>query len=204
MVNRDPALAFGTLAERPSPEKQECSVQSALFHFTEVEHLTHNNSLLCITCTRRQKGSQKVYTDGLKQMLISSPPPVLTLHLKRFQQVGFSVCKVNRHVQFPQVLDLAPYCTANCKGVPEGQAQVLYSLYGIVEHSGTMRSGHYTAYVKARPACPTSSNGLPAPAEPVRGSWFHASDSSVQPVTESKAQGSQAYLLFYERMSSDL
>lgn len=33
----------------------------------------------------------------------------------------------------------------------EGQTQLLYSLYGIVEHSGTMRSGHYTAFVKARP-----------------------------------------------------
>lgn len=45
----------------------------------------------------------------------------------------------------------------------EGDAQILYSLYGIVEHSGTMRSGHYTAYVKARPDCPKPmSNGLAA------------------------------------------
>lgn len=28
-----------------------------------------------------------IYTDALKQMLISSPPSVLTLHMKRFQQV---------------------------------------------------------------------------------------------------------------------
>lgn len=28
--------------------------------------------------------------------------------------------------------------------------RVLYSLYGIVEHSGSMRGGHYTAYVKVR------------------------------------------------------
>lgn len=32
----------------------------------------------------------------------------------------------------------------------EGNTKVLYSLYGVVEHSGTMRSGHYTAYVKMR------------------------------------------------------
>lgn len=32
-------------------------------------------------------GKKKVYTEAIKQMLISSPPPVLTLHLKRFQQV---------------------------------------------------------------------------------------------------------------------
>lgn len=36
------------------------------------------------------------------------------------------------------------------QNVVEGSSRVLYSLYGIVEHSGTMRSGHYTAYVKTR------------------------------------------------------
>lgn len=25
------------------------------------------------------------------------------------------MCKVNRHVQFPQVLDLGPFCSAKCK-----------------------------------------------------------------------------------------
>ncbi|KAG9348431.1 hypothetical protein JZ751_002166 [Albula glossodonta] len=211
VVNQDPEQAFHTLATRVMPEKQECSVASCLFQFTEVENLTKNNSLLCITCTRRQSqpkssdgSKKKVYTDAVKQMLISSPPPVLTLHLKRFQQVAYSVCKVNRHVQFPHILDLAPFCSVNCKNVPEGHTEVLYSLYGIVEHSGTMRSGHYTAYVKARPSTPASSlNGPTAQGEneALKGSWFHVSDTSVQPVPETKVQNSQAYLLFYERIS---
>ncbi|XP_068570598.1 ubiquitin carboxyl-terminal hydrolase 16 [Cebidichthys violaceus] len=210
VVSQDPELAFRTLATRTAPEKQGCSVQSCLFHFTEVETLTQNNSLLCVTCTKRQPnkvkagGSKKnVYTDALKQMLISSPPPVLTLHLKRFQQNGYSICKVNRHVHFPLILDLAPFCAFKCKNLTEGDTQILYSLYGIVEHSGTMRSGHYTAYVKARSEChKPSSNGLTAEGhvEPPRGSWFHISDTSVQPVSESKVQSCQAYLLFYERI----
>ncbi|KAM6946084.1 ubiquitin carboxyl-terminal hydrolase 16, partial [Aplochiton taeniatus] len=209
VVNQDPELAFRTLATRAAPEKQECSVQSCLFQFTEVEKLCQNNRLLCVTCTKRQPSvntsegiEQSVYTDALKQMLISSPPPVLTLHLKRFQQIGYSVCKMNRHVQFPQILDIAPFCAATCKNVAEGDSQVLYRLYGIVEHSGTMRSGHYTAYVKSRPESPTA-NGVTeeGEVEPSRGSWFHASDTSIHPVTESKAQSSQAYLLFYERIS---
>ncbi|KAM7399022.1 hypothetical protein PAMP_018316 [Pampus punctatissimus] len=207
VVNQDPELAFHTLATRTSPEKQECSVQSCLFQFTEVETLTQNNSLLCVTCTKRQPNKHKaegvkknIYTDALKQMLISSPPPVLTLHLKRFQQNGYSISKVNRHVHFPVILDLAPFCALKCKNMTEGDTQVLYSLYGIVEHSGTMRSGHYTAYVKVRPHCPKSpSNGLAAEELPT-GSWFHISDTSVQPVSESKVQGCQAYLLFYERI----
>lgn len=212
VVNRDPELAFHTLTTRVSPEKQECSVKSCLYQFTEVEHLTENNRLMCVTCTKRQSGpkasdggKKAVYRDALKQMLISHPPAVLTLHLKRFQQVGYSVCKVNRHVQFPQILDLAPFCSLNCKGVKEGETQVLYSLFGIVEHSGTMRSGHYTAYVKSRPSTHNYiENGSAAGsgnAEASKGSWFHISDSSVHPVTEAKVQSSQAYLLFYEKIS---
>lgn len=109
----------------------------------------------------------------------------------------------------------------------EGQTEILYSLYGIVEHSGTMRSGHYTAYVKVRPSSAyASSNGLDqggkgagsiqtvclfrkylltpmfpsGDAEAPRGSWFHISDTGVQPVSENKVQSCQAYLLFYERL----
>ncbi|XP_061682858.1 ubiquitin carboxyl-terminal hydrolase 16 [Syngnathoides biaculeatus] len=205
IVNRDPELAFQTLARRPSPDQQDCTVESCLFHFTEEETLSENNSLLCVTCTKRQAskdksaGSKKnVYTDASKQMLISSPPPVLTLHLKRFQQNGYSICKVNRHVPFPLMLDLAPFCALKSKNVAEGERQILYSLYGIVEHSGTMRSGHYTAFVKVRPQRSKSFNRLEG--EPPGGSWFHISDTSVQPVSESRVQSSQAYLLFYERI----
>lgn len=54
VVNEDPELAFHTMATRTAPEKQECSVQSCLFQFTEVETLTQNNSLLCVTCTKQQ------------------------------------------------------------------------------------------------------------------------------------------------------
>ncbi|KAM9733245.1 ubiquitin carboxyl-terminal hydrolase 16 [Menidia menidia] len=209
VTNQDPELAFHTLATRASPEKQECSIQSCLFQFTEVETLTQNNSLLCVSCTKRQPredkagGSKKnIYTDALKQMLISSPPAVLTLHLKRFQQNGYSICKVNRHVQFPLILDLAPFCSAKCKNVSDGNTQILYSLYGIVEHSGTMRSGHYTAYVKVRPESPKAPSNKLSTQDDVEppGRWFHISDTSVQPASESKVQSCQAYLLFYERI----
>lgn len=54
VVNQDPELAFHTLATRTVPDKQECSVESCLFQFTEMETLTQNNSLLCVTCTKQQ------------------------------------------------------------------------------------------------------------------------------------------------------
>lgn len=54
VVNQDPKLAFHTLGTRSAPEGPECSVQSCLLRFTEVETLTQNNSLLCVTCTQQQ------------------------------------------------------------------------------------------------------------------------------------------------------
>lgn len=84
---------------------------------------------------------------------------------------------------------------------------MLYSLYGAVEHSGTMRSGHYTAYAKARVANRHLSDlvlrgDVPqdCDVESTKGQWFHISDTHVQAVPTAKVLSSQAYLLFYERI----
>ncbi|NWS71458.1 UBP16 hydrolase, partial [Crotophaga sulcirostris] len=210
----DPETAFCTLANREDLNLEEGSIHHCLYQFTRNEKLTESNKLLCDVCTQRHYGPKNnisennyVYTNAKKQMLISLPPPVLTLHLKRFQQAGFNLRKVSKHIKFPEVIDLAPFCTAKCKNVPEGDKKVLYSLYGVVEHSGTMRSGHYTAYAKMR----SINNHLSdlvlrgqfpqaLETEPVKGQWFHISDTCVQAVSVSKVLSSQAYLLFYERL----
>ncbi|KAL8617496.1 hypothetical protein ACOMHN_060996 [Nucella lapillus] len=150
-----------TLAPRYQSSSKECSVMSCLNQFTSAELLTGPNKVKCKACTRAspaaaspdkdKKKPQAVYSNASKQYLILAPPAVLTLHLKRFEQVGFGCRKVNRHVVFPTLLDLAPYCSALCQEVRRGQGRVLYSLYGLVEHSGRLHGGHYTAYVKVRP-----------------------------------------------------
>ncbi|XP_073928954.1 ubiquitin carboxyl-terminal hydrolase 16 isoform X1 [Castor canadensis] len=217
VVNEDPETAFCTLANREAFNTDECSIQHCLYQFTRNEKLRDANKLLCEVCTRRQynngpkaniKGERKhAYTNAKKQMLISLAPPVLTLHLKRFQQAGFNLRKVNRHIKFPEILDLAPFCTVKCKNVAEENTRVLYCLYGVVEHSGTMRSGHYTAYAKARTTNSHLSNlvlhgGIPQDCEmeSTKGQWFHISDTHVQAVPTTKVLNSQAYLLFYERI----
>uniref|UniRef100_A0A8D1VTD1 Ubiquitin carboxyl-terminal hydrolase 16 n=1 Tax=Sus scrofa TaxID=9823 RepID=A0A8D1VTD1_PIG len=216
VINEDPETAFCTLANREAFNTDECSIQHCLYQFTRNEKLRDANKLLCEVCTRRQysgpkaniKGERKhVYTNAKKQMLISLAPPVLTLHLKRFQQAGFNLRKVNKHIKFPEILDLAPFCTLKCKNVAEENTRVLYSLYGVVEHSGTMRSGHYTAYAKARTANSHLSNlvlhgDIPQDfeMESTKGQWFHISDTHVQAVPTTKVLNSQAYLLFYERI----
>ncbi|KAL8603378.1 hypothetical protein ACOMHN_004229 [Nucella lapillus] len=161
-----------TLAPRYQPSPKECSVLSCLHQFTAAELLTGSNKVSCKMCTRLRpknatphkdkKGSDMVYSNAAKQFLILTPPAVLTLHLKRFEQVGYTSRKVNRHVDFPTVLDLAPYCSSLCQGVKGagGQRKVLYALYGVVEHSGRLQTGHYTAYVKVRPSLGPLTNFL--------------------------------------------
>ncbi|XP_066476168.1 ubiquitin carboxyl-terminal hydrolase 16 [Tiliqua scincoides] len=216
VVNEDPETAFCTLANREALHFEEGSILHCLYRFTHNEKLCENNKLLCDVCTRRQhcgpktaeKNAKKhVYTNAKKQMLISLTPPVLTLHLKRFQQAGYNLQKVNKHIKFPEILDLAPFCSVKCENVAEGCSQVLYALYGVVEHSGTMRSGHYTAYVKTRtPNNQLSDLILHGKVQPTSqpespsGHWFHISDTHVQAVPVSRVLNSQAYLLFYERL----
>uniref|UniRef100_A0A7N6FEW9 Ubiquitin carboxyl-terminal hydrolase n=1 Tax=Anabas testudineus TaxID=64144 RepID=A0A7N6FEW9_ANATE len=208
--------AFQVLSHSYTPSSKECSIQSCLHQFTSVELLMGNNRLLCESCTERRqkqlrksssgdKKVEKVYTSARKQMLISCLPPVITLHLKRFHQAGMNLRKVNRHVDFPLTLDLAPFCSASCKNLA-AEERVLYSLYGIVEHSGSMRGGHYAAYVKVRPPQKKSDQhhrNLPGAREASsssQGQWVYVSDTTVQTVPESRVLNSQAYLLFYEEM----
>ncbi|XP_049902502.1 ubiquitin carboxyl-terminal hydrolase 45 isoform X1 [Epinephelus moara] len=208
--------AFQALSHSYTPSSKECSIQSCLHQFTSVELLMGNNKLLCENCTERRqkqlrksssadKKLEKIYTSARKQMLISLLPPVITLHLKRFHQAGMNLRKVNRHVDFPLILDLAPFCSASCKNLAAGE-RVLYSLYGIVEHSGSMRGGHYTAYVKVRaPQRKTEQHhrnlsGARDAGSSFQGQWVYISDTTVQTVPESRVLNSQAYLLFYEEM----
>lgn len=146
-----------TLAPRYQCEDNECSIQSCLNGFTLTELMTGSNKVCCEACTERINGKdgKSVNTNATKQFLISSPPAVLILHLKRFQ-VGprGMLRKITKSVSFPFVLDIAPFCGSRVKKLPNvkpGQKKLLYSLYGVVEHSGTMHGGHYVAYVKVRP-----------------------------------------------------
>ncbi|XP_013789773.2 ubiquitin carboxyl-terminal hydrolase 16-like isoform X1 [Limulus polyphemus] len=151
-----------TLAPRYHPASHECSVMSCLNQFTAPELLTGNNKFGCDNCTRLKneasgENTKMVYSNASKQLLIFSPPAVLTLHLKRFQQAGISLRKVNRSVEFPLLLDLAPFCSSvslSLDHMKKGQKKILYSLFGVVEHSGRLTSGHYTAYVKVRSNVP--------------------------------------------------
>ena len=57
------------------------------------------------------------------------------------------LAKSNKYVSFPSILDMSPYTSKICHGLQSNQRPI-YRLYGVVEHSGRLNSGHYTAYVR--------------------------------------------------------
>ncbi|KAI5692640.1 hypothetical protein M8J75_001704 [Diaphorina citri] len=176
-----------TLSPRPPRHEGECSLLSCLNQYTCIELLAGNNKVTCEMCTKKHnRGTNKtepVKTAATLQTLIVSPPSVLICHLKRFQLTYSSLKKITKSVPFPMKLSIGSFCSSKCQGIEKGQTDVQYSLYGIVEHSGSLHGGHYVAYVK------TSS-----------GQWYYASDSRVNPVSEDRVLKAEAYLLFYHRI----
>ncbi|XP_010522400.1 PREDICTED: ubiquitin carboxyl-terminal hydrolase 2-like [Tarenaya hassleriana] len=138
--------------------------------------------------------SEKVIVkrDATKRVLINKVPSILTVHLKRFSQDARGrLSKLSGHVAFKEFIDLQPYMdSARCNG----EEKPVYRLAGVVEHSGTMRGGHYVAYVRGGNSDKENncSSGLSV--------WYYISDSYVRQVSLEEVLRCEAYLVFYERV----
>ncbi|XP_009796000.1 ubiquitin carboxyl-terminal hydrolase 2 [Nicotiana sylvestris] len=131
----------------------------------------------------------KVERDATKRILIDKGPPILTIHLKRFSQDARGrLSKLSGHVNFRDTIDLKPYIATRSL-----QKEIYkYCLIGVVEHSGTMRGGHYVAYVRGSPKI----TGKDKNAEDF--AWYYASDAYVREVSSKEVLSCEAYILFYE------
>lgn len=129
--------------------------------------------------------SVKVTRDASKRILINRVPPILTIHLKRLSQDARGrLSKLSGHVDFKDILDLKPYMDPSCKD----RGTYKYRLIGVVEHIGTMRGGHYVAYVRG--VAKGNTDRL----------WYHASDADIREVSLEEVLRCEAYILFYEKM----
>ncbi|CAM8921192.1 unnamed protein product [Rhodiola kirilowii] len=128
-----------------------------------------------------ESSSVKVARDATKRLLIEKAPPILTIHLKRFSQdVRGRLSKLNGHVAFGETIDLRPYMNPRCTD----EEKYIYHLSGIVEHLGTMRGGHYVAYIRGGK----------------KNIWYHASDAYVREASFEEVLRSEAYILFYKQI----
>ncbi|XVF15286.1 hypothetical protein REPUB_Repub09cG0137900 [Reevesia pubescens] len=147
------------------------SLEEALAQFTATEILDGENKYHCIRC--------KSYVKARKKLTVLEAPNILTIVLKRFQSGNFG--KLNKSVQFPEVLDLAPYMSGT------SDKAAVYNLYAVVVHLDVMNaafSGHYVCYVKS-----------------FHGEWFRIDDSTVIPVELERVLLEGAYMLLYARRS---
>ncbi|KAF9205998.1 Ubiquitin carboxyl-terminal hydrolase 16 [Haplosporangium sp. Z 27] len=129
-----------------------------------------------------------------KRYLISSLPPTLVLHLKRFEQSSsrFGLMKkIEDHVDIPFEIDMSPYCIPTSDLADEGAEELdqdgkanvpaivqsqngekisrKYRLYGATVHQGSLASGHYTNYVlssKVELPPPVNNTEKPTPLYP--------------------------------------
>jgi ubiquitin carboxyl-terminal hydrolase 16/45 len=147
-----------------------------------------------------------------KQLRVVELPSILCIHFKRFTQTMSGGRKVSKHIPFPLRLQRSDFAdqrefqpTENC----------VYSLFGVVVHSGSLNGGHYIAYtnkshrITATTTTTTttavSSNEVDTEkaAEQERkhagDNWFYFSDSSSHKVSVDTVLRAQAYLLFYEK-----
>jgi Ubiquitin carboxyl-terminal hydrolase len=104
------------------------------------------------------RSKQVIMRAAYKRYLIGTPPPVLVIHLKRFQQIskahmmsfshGFK--KMDDYVTFPEYLDLTPFLAPKKEDFGLGRAGkvklargkvkelCMYRLYAVVVHIGNM------------------------------------------------------------------
>ena len=84
--------------------------------------------------------------DAKKGVLFESFPPVLHLHLKRFEY-NFqtdSMTKIYDRYEFPEIWDASPYLSETA----DRSESYIYRLYGVLVHSGDLNAGHYYAFLK--------------------------------------------------------
>lgn len=81
-----------------------------------------------------------------KGVIFASMPPILHLHLMRFQYdpVTDSSVKFNDRFEFPERMDLTPYLQK-----PEA-ATANYILQAVLVHSGDNHGGHYVVFINPR------------------------------------------------------
>uniref|UniRef100_A0A3Q2P4Y8 ubiquitinyl hydrolase 1 n=1 Tax=Fundulus heteroclitus TaxID=8078 RepID=A0A3Q2P4Y8_FUNHE len=157
-----------TVLSLPIPKgNKKCSIQDCLSLFFEETFLTGAEQSVCSACGRRREAAVQTRLD--------KPPEILVLHLKRFGCKGKSQVKLSANVSFSMELDVAPFLSSSARGVSS------YHLYAVVNHTGHLDMGHYTAL------CYNS----------LLETWHCFDDALVREVQERLVQSPNAYVLFY-------
>jgi len=151
-----------------------------LFFVLHVDIPVRNGNVITLDeCLQHYVSGHVVQNATTHQTRLWTVPPLLVVHLKRF--IMTTACrKLQTMVEYPvDGLDLAPYMFP--RTTITTPPPILYDLWGVCIHSGSIYGGHYIAYVK----------------HATTGTWYACNDVSVSVVSTVVVQG--AYCLFYRR-----
>jgi ubiquitin carboxyl-terminal hydrolase 8 len=172
----------------PSARGGKVPLQKCFEAYCNREIMEGDDAWDCPKCKTKRKAT--------KELSLSRLPPILIIHLKRFESNGRFSDKMDTLVDFPlQSLDLTDFMpgplpsgadkrTMNVISPEDPRTQIppyRYDLYGVTNHYGNLTSGHYTAFVASR------------------GGWMLCDDSSVRAVDAKQVVNQRAYVLFYKR-----
>lgn len=152
------------------------SLYSCLEAFLREEPLVSEPDMWkCPQCEERRQASKKLDLWRL--------PKVLVIHLKRFSYNRSIKHKLDTFVNFPIYdLDLTKYIANKNNSDPQ-----LYELYALINHYGSMGSGHYTAHIKLLD----------------ENRWYSFDDNHISSICEEEVKTNAAYVLFYRRKKDD-
>jgi len=137
------------------------------------ETMVGDNQWYCPSC--------QAHVDATKKFDLWMLPPILIVHLKRFDYSGY---KIEMPILYPvQNWDLSRAVQSKSGLYP------LFDLYAVSNHSGDLGGGHYTAFVKNR----------------FDEGWYEMNDSRTRKLQVDAEVGSNpsAYCLFYNRVETD-
>lgn len=149
-------------------------VMDAVEKYLEEESLSGDERWYCEKCKQKVDASKKIDLWML--------PPVLVLHLKRFEfdPRTFRFQKIKALLSAPLSLDLSPLCPTKQR---DG---ALYNVVCVANHIGQFGSGHYTATCRVGNA--------------ENGCWHYFDDERVRPLVAGQDVISpEAYVIFLVR-----
>lgn len=170
---------------------QNCGISTlmgCLDRFTRPERLGSDQKFFCQQCQVRQ--------ESLKQMSIRKLPLVSCFHIKRFEHSSVRKMsrKVDRYLQFPFSLDMAPYLSSSILrsrfgnrifpfdgDEPDASNELSseFELFAVVTHTGKLDAGHYVTYLR------------------LSNQWYKCDDAWITEVNESTVRAAQGYMMFY-------
>jgi ubiquitin carboxyl-terminal hydrolase 4/11 len=149
------------------------SVIDCIDKYCQMEQLEETEMWYCSRCQKHVR--------AWKQFHLYRAPPILIVHLKRFQYSATTHRrdKISAMIDFPLVgLDLTNQVSHWAE-----HEDPIYDCYAVSNHYGGLGGGHYTAYILSDD-----------------GTWCHYDDSRVtNNIDPSEVQSEAAYVLYYRR-----